>query len=411
MTREHTGLAHEFLLKEYENAAQVTFHADEFRDKLSTFFMTFAGAAVALVSLILQGTFTQEIFGDKNLTAALFLAGVSIIGFLILCVHARLRRVQKEYFTIINRIRVYCFQNDLKLWNTIRLSKLTLPCRKRRSGNERQKGTEAVSFRQRMKDAFTWPGSELWALTILLPTAVLFAAGIDFFLRWLSLGGWSHLISVSAGALIAWALWCLYGKCAHFSGHEKIDLTKAEEWLDEEQVRLCWDTRIDPLVLCKGYTITLTSARPVWLRSLLFMNNCCLPWGLRAGSMWRDGCNLKRRMGKLRRFSGLRSHRGMWPTKTGSHFGWRRIRTWIGSRRWRCERGPGQWKGPCRMSRGTTRSFLRIPVATGWRFVTASGFKNNCQGAAPKGTESRTNYCMRVSSVHHFQLPQGMQKS
>jgi hypothetical protein len=39
----------DFLLKEYDTANEVTFHADTFRDKLSAFFLSFAGAAVAVV--------------------------------------------------------------------------------------------------------------------------------------------------------------------------------------------------------------------------------------------------------------------------------------------------------------------------------------------------------------------------
>jgi hypothetical protein len=154
-------IADEFIIKEYENAAEVTFHVDDLRDKLSTFFLTFAGAAVAVVALLLKGEFAVELFGNKLLTASLFLVGVSFIGFTILCIHARLRRVQLENFSIISRIRLYCLRDNIPLWNVIGLSPATLP-------------------RIRLRN---WSGSELWALTILLPSVVLFAMGVDFFCK------------------------------------------------------------------------------------------------------------------------------------------------------------------------------------------------------------------------------------
>ena len=172
-------LAHEFLLKEYENAAQVTFHADDFRDKLSTFFLSFAGAAVVLVGLIIQDSIKVDYFGPKELTSGVFLVGVGTIGLLILCVHARLRRVQLEHFAMINRIRLYCLRENVDLWNAIGLSMKTLP------------KVRLIS------------GSELWALTILLPTTVLFAMAGDFFVRWSNHHDWWHLVPVGGGWLIA----------------------------------------------------------------------------------------------------------------------------------------------------------------------------------------------------------------
>jgi hypothetical protein len=50
----------QFLLKEYDTATEVTFHADKFRDKLSTFFLSFAGAASTVVLFFLQGRATPK---------------------------------------------------------------------------------------------------------------------------------------------------------------------------------------------------------------------------------------------------------------------------------------------------------------------------------------------------------------
>ena len=186
----------------------MTFHADQFRDKLSTFFLAFAGAAVTVVGLLLKGEFETEVFGDKRLTAGLFLVGVSFIGVLILCIHARLRRVQLENFSIISRIRVHCLQDDLALWNTIRLSPKTLP-------------------RIRL---WNWSGSELWALTILLPAVALFAAGIDFLLRWSGKLGWWHVLPVAIAAVSIWGLWLLYSSFAAEPVHAAISHAVIAKW-------------------------------------------------------------------------------------------------------------------------------------------------------------------------------------
>jgi hypothetical protein len=200
-------LAHEFLLKEYENAAQVTFRADDFRDKLSTFFLSFAGAAVVLVGLIVQDSIKVEYFGAKELTTGVFLVGVGTIGLLILCVHARLRRVQLEHFAMINRIRLYCVRENVDLWNTIGLSMKTLP------------KVRLIS------------GSELWALTILLPTAVLFAMAGDFLLRWRHYQGAWHLIPVGVGVVVSGLLWWLYAALAKAPAPQIVEPSDVEEWL------------------------------------------------------------------------------------------------------------------------------------------------------------------------------------
>jgi hypothetical protein len=205
------SLTEEFLIKEYESASKLTFHADGLRDKLSTFFLTFAGAAVTVVGLLLKGEFAKEVFGDKQLAASLFLIGVSAIGILIFFIHARLRRVQLEHFSIMSRIRVYCLEDNIALWNAIRLSPKTLP-------------------RIRLRNC---SGSELWALTILLPTVTLLAGGIDLLLRWSGKLGWWHALPVGLAAFLVWGLWMLYVRLASEPVHSAITHEDIGKWRGE----------------------------------------------------------------------------------------------------------------------------------------------------------------------------------
>ena len=149
--------AQDFLFKEYETANEVTFHADTFRDKLSAFFLSFAGAAVAFVLLILKGDWKV---GKPNIVAGSFFMGVGLLGTVILLIHARLRRVQLENFAIICRIRAYFFGQRYELWNVVRLTPATLP---------------EIKFTE-------LKGSELWATSIIIPVAALIAGG--FALIW-----------------------------------------------------------------------------------------------------------------------------------------------------------------------------------------------------------------------------------
>ena len=209
----------------------MTFHADELRDKLSTFFLAFAGAAVTVVGLLLKGEFSEEVFGDKRLTAGLFLIGVSCIGILILCIHARLRRVQLENFSIISRIRVYCLQDNLTLWNAIRLSPKTLP-------------------RIRLRN---WSGSELWALTILLPAVGLFVGGIDLLLRWWGKVGWWHVFPVFLAAIVTWGLWLLYARFAAEPIHARIRSDDLVMWRAELEPLYSFSIPPDVIELLKKY--------------------------------------------------------------------------------------------------------------------------------------------------------------
>ena len=143
-----------FLLKEYDSAAQLTYHIDELRNKLTGFFLTFAGIASAALGILLRGQASGGIFALPELVVAIMLGLVSFVGIIITVILARLRRAQIEHFQIINNIRTNFLKDDFKLWNIVQLSQKTLPCPSRKSG------------------------SYFWLLLIIIVSSSLFTASI-----------------------------------------------------------------------------------------------------------------------------------------------------------------------------------------------------------------------------------------
>ncbi len=138
-----------YLLKEYDSNVQTGFHVDELRTRLTSFFLTIAGAAVAAMSLLITGNSSLLAGVNIQLIVAAFLAAVALIGILVLIIVARLRRIQLESFRITNNIREYFLGTDLKLWNVVELSSRTLP-------------------RPTMKS-----GTYFWSLTIVLANSMI----------------------------------------------------------------------------------------------------------------------------------------------------------------------------------------------------------------------------------------------
>jgi hypothetical protein len=124
----------QFLMEEYKTAVQVTYHIDELRNRLTNFFLTFAGLAVAGLATLLRGEAANASFGQPEGVVAILLMLVALIGVVIVCILARLRKVQIEYFRIINSIREHFLQTDYHLWNVVQLSAKTLPRPNRKSG-------------------------------------------------------------------------------------------------------------------------------------------------------------------------------------------------------------------------------------------------------------------------------------
>lgn len=124
----------QFLLKEYDSAAQLTNHIDELRNKLTTLYLTFAGVAVAAVAILIKGETKSTVFDKVEGMVAALLFVVALIGWIVVLGLSRLRRVQIEYFRIINNIREHFLGSDYELWNRVQVSRRTLPTPNRRSG-------------------------------------------------------------------------------------------------------------------------------------------------------------------------------------------------------------------------------------------------------------------------------------
>jgi len=122
----------EFLMKEYETARELTFHVDELRARLTSYFITLAGVAVAGLSLLLRSAEAGE---DQQLRVLVVvaLAALTTVGFVIVLIIGRLRAVQLEHFRIMNNVREYFLQHDVLLWNVVELSRTSLPKKPRRS--------------------------------------------------------------------------------------------------------------------------------------------------------------------------------------------------------------------------------------------------------------------------------------
>lgn len=125
----------EFLLKEYESATELTNHIDELRNKLTGFYLTFAGVAVAGVAILIKDEARSKVFDRVDGLIAILLLVVALTGWIVVLGLARLRQVQIEYFGIINSIRQYFLGENYDLWNVVKVSKQTLPVPNRYSGS------------------------------------------------------------------------------------------------------------------------------------------------------------------------------------------------------------------------------------------------------------------------------------
>jgi len=119
------------MIEEYKSAVKLTYHIDELRNKLTTFFLTMTGIGAAGLAILFKGEARTDIFGT---ILSLFLFIVAGVGFLIVMVLARLRRVQIEHFGIIDNIREFFLNNDYRLWNIIQLSSKYRPTPNRAFG-------------------------------------------------------------------------------------------------------------------------------------------------------------------------------------------------------------------------------------------------------------------------------------
>jgi hypothetical protein len=167
----------EFIIEEYKTAVKLTYHIDELRNKLTTFFLTMTGIGAAGLAIFFKGEARTDIF---NSIMNISLLVVVIVGFLIVMVLARLRRVQIEHFGIIDNIREYFFNRDYHLWNVIQLSQKTKPSPNRGSG------------------------TYLWLLVIIMVNSSVFALSIYIFSARAN-----NCIGVNYKYLVSFASFCL----------------------------------------------------------------------------------------------------------------------------------------------------------------------------------------------------------
>ena len=153
----------QFLIKEYESASQLTYHIDELRNKLTSFFLTFSGVAIAGIALLLKGEARENVFEAYRLVAILLMI-IGCLGVCVVAILARLRRAQLEHFRIINNIRKYFLRENADLWNVVQLSDATLPM------------PENLS---KLKNRTS--GTYLWLVLIILVTGVIFSASLYLF--------------------------------------------------------------------------------------------------------------------------------------------------------------------------------------------------------------------------------------
>jgi hypothetical protein len=172
--------AEQLLLKDYDNASQLTYHIDGMRDRVTVFFVTVAGIAAAGLSVVLKDETRTSLALD--LVSALFLL-VAALGLPLVLLLARLRSSQLEHFRIMSKIRMHFYGDDLAMWNTAELSPTTLPKPSHKSG------------------------TYMWLAAILLVAG--FAAGVGSFLLvrianvWVANGvAWL----IAGGSAVLWAL-------------------------------------------------------------------------------------------------------------------------------------------------------------------------------------------------------------
>lgn len=148
----------DFLIKEYESAVQLTYHIDELRNKMTTFYLTFTGVAVVGMTILLKGeaasTLSDKVYGVMGGLLLL----ISLIGMVVIQGMARMRRVQIEHFQIISNLRNIFLASDYELWNAVQLSSKTVPKPNRRSG------------------------TYMWLLMVMFISSSLFAISVYLFL-------------------------------------------------------------------------------------------------------------------------------------------------------------------------------------------------------------------------------------
>lgn len=160
-----------FVIEEYKTAVQLTYHIDQLRNNITSFFLIFAGVLTALMLAVFEKKVDSTFF-DIDKTIYLVCYFIGFVGIIIVLILARLRYVQLEHFRIINNIRKYQTEpvNDLdnndRIKEALTLGNQTLP----------------------VADFFT--GTYYWLCLVILTGAVIVGLGTYYLTNqniWLSL--------------------------------------------------------------------------------------------------------------------------------------------------------------------------------------------------------------------------------
>jgi len=148
----------QFLMKEYENAADLTFHIDTLRNSLTGFFLTLSGLAAGALAFLLKGDVRLDLGFPLTGVVGALLTFLGFLGLAAVRVLSRLRSVQLQYFRIMNNIREHFLGAKPALWNVVEVSRCTLPSPSRGSG------------------------TYAWLSMIMFVTALLFASSVYLYL-------------------------------------------------------------------------------------------------------------------------------------------------------------------------------------------------------------------------------------
>jgi hypothetical protein len=147
----------DFLVEEYNSAVKLTYHIDELRNKLTSFFLIFTGISASVLSLYFEDKI-KNVNINQDSSLAFILLFISFIGLIIIAILGKLRKVQFEHFNIINNIRIY-FLREIKDYEKITiLNTQTLP-------------KESI-----------YSGSFMWTLLISITASIIFSISIYFLL-------------------------------------------------------------------------------------------------------------------------------------------------------------------------------------------------------------------------------------
>lgn len=144
-----------YLLQEYDSAIKLTFHIDELRNKLTTIFLTLTTIFGGLVALLFENKLLNKEI-DEYKSLSLIMIFISVIGFIMICILGRLRKVQFEHFNIINNIRSHFL-----------------------GSSEEYKKITILNFETLPKESIL-SGSYLWSSIIMIGSSLIFTFAIYF---------------------------------------------------------------------------------------------------------------------------------------------------------------------------------------------------------------------------------------